>query len=1230
MAQLRGLLFLLGMFLATLSAPFASTVNAETIPANFKGDNIALIGLLKAVESNDPRVVIEVTADSAGNKLRFSLASRRSAPPYRWAVFTLSNPDLVKRDFVLQIPRQGFVNSGLIWPASLADKVVAVSASQGGPIQTLPTRNANAYALSVGPGLTNTFALELTPKVLRQVNLWHRAAFEEHAGELAFFTGVVLGISIFLGVGILALFVVRPMFDFVAAGFFAWAIVAFLLFDTHILPQAMVSYNAAGLVSYTRAGIESALLIGFALCVLSFLQLTKNAPVSGGLMSVFAVAGAGIFAFGLYDPVVATGLARMTFFALSVYALIIGAILWYGGIKRARTSLLVWITLFVWSLAAASAVAVGVGDPASFTPAIQAGLVLVLITMGFTLAPLVFNRSVAASHFLEDSGRRALALAGSEQSVWDWHPNNAQLYIGPELERALGLRQGMLGGISPGDWHELIHPVDRNSYVSAINAAEKRGTGAFSSEFRLRRSDGTYRWYLLKARAIAGDDAGASRLIGTLNDVTMVKRSEERLLADAVRDRVTGLPNRALFIDRLERAMRRARAVASKNLYVLVIDLDRFKNVNDGLGHEVADSLLNVTAQRLARMIGPDDTLARLSGDQFGIIFNGGTPEGEIFEISDNVRQMVSVPINVRPREIFLTACIGVAQYDGASDNPEVLLKNTEIALYEAKRQGNDHIEFYQSDMHDDRSQLLALEHDLRRAIDRNEIEVVYQPIRRLYDDQLAGFEALVRWRHPVRGLLTPDAFIGMAEDTGIIREVGRYVLNEAARQLGIWQRAFRPSDPLFVAVNVSSAQLLNYELIADLKTLLGREDIVPGSLKIELTETLVMENPSLAAKVLERASELGVGISCDDFGTGYSALANLGRLPFDTLKIDKVFLDGDGKDKNASVLLDAITALAHELGMNVVAEGVESEEQLLLLKHRGCDYAQGFFIGQPVSAKRVIEALGGQPYAPDTPASGLSALWDRLLGRNEATPEPPASLPASQPEAARMEELAASQEILEPWSPVGDDVSDPVVEQPEEEPVLAYPPHDMPPPDFADFTTIAATDLAAETQTTPPPIGSTRPDHGEPDTAGEHHDQTRLRKPGLIVSVAPMAPRLPRPPATDPNPAETALAAEPQEAGETGKTPKPGINVPITNDEQPSAADETDVTTSGSDVASDKQAQRDTPARLPKPRPKRPARKKPVRKSRLVKKTRHAKPSKPARRKTARKRPTRKKPPAK
>ena len=287
-------------------------------------------------------------------------------------------------------------------------------------------------------------------------------------------------------------------------------------------------------------------------------------------------------------------------------------------------------------------------------------------------------------------------------------------------------------------------------------------------------------------------------------------------------------------------------------------------------------------------------------------------------------------------------------------------------------------VELFNPAMQDERAELVVLEAELRRAIERNEIEIHYQPIARLADMHLAGFEALVRWRHPTLGLLSPESFIGLAEETGMIRDIGRAVLNEAGRQLGIWQRAYRPAEPVFVAVNISSAQLIEPSLLDDIKQILNRENLMRGSFKIEVTKSLVMQYPERAAQILERFRELGVGLSCDDFGTGYSSLSTLRKLPFDTLKVDRSFISPTPRTSAPRSSSNSIIAMGHALGLSIVAEGIETQEQVDRLGEIDCDYGQGFFIGRPLTAKQVSDALAGLPYASTTGRTAITWLWER------------------------------------------------------------------------------------------------------------------------------------------------------------------------------------------------------------------------------------------------------------
>jgi diguanylate cyclase (GGDEF)-like protein len=396
---------------------------------------------------------------------------------------------------------------------------------------------------------------------------------------------------------------------------------------------------------------------------------------------------------------------------------------------------------------------------------------------------------------------------------------------------------------------------------------------------------------------------------------------------------------------------------------VMVIDLDRFKQVNDSVGMAVGDSILLTLARRLGRLIKPQDTLARLSGDQFGLIVLSERESARITAFAETIRKTLRAPITFRDREIFLTGSIGLTLADSSEPlRAEEVLKDAELAMYHAKRGGGDRIDTFKAAMRARKADRLSIESDLRRALERDEITILYQPIVRLDDRAVAGFEALARWNHPKLGRMSPIEFIAIAEETGLIVELGLFVLDRTARQLSTWQRTLRQRDPLFASVNVSSRQLLRHDLIQDLRTVLSRSPLTRGSLKLELTESVVMENPEHAAQMLHRIRELGAGLALDDFGTGYSSLSYLQRFPFDTIKIDQSFVRTTAKGTRP-VILRSIITLAHDLGMDVVAEGAETDSDAVELFQLGCEYAQGFVFGEPMSAERARALL--EPDAP-------------------------------------------------------------------------------------------------------------------------------------------------------------------------------------------------------------------------------------------------------------------------
>jgi diguanylate cyclase (GGDEF)-like protein/PAS domain S-box-containing protein len=566
-------------------------------------------------------------------------------------------------------------------------------------------------------------------------------------------------------------------------------------------------------------------------------------------------------------------------------------------------------------------------------------------------------------NIVSDVERRALALTGAGDMIWDWDVSTDRVFTSPETEALLGLKRGMLEGPA-SRWLEVLHALDRDRFRASLDSVLEQRRGRLMQDFRLRTPDGHYLWFALKARPVVGSDGEVVRLVGTLTDVTEFKTAEERLLHDAVHDNLTGLPNRQLFLDRLEAVLGYSKSDANVRPTVVVIDLDRFKQVNDSVGIAVGDSILLTLARRLARLLKPQDTLARLTGDQFAMILLSEKDPTRLIAFAETVRKTLRAPITFNDREIFLTASIGLALADGQPHRTEEILKDAELAMYHAKRIGGDRIEVFKAVMRARKTDRLTLESELRRALEREEITILYQPIVRLEDRSVAGFEALARWDHPKMGRMSPSEFINIAEEIGLIVDLGLFALERTARQLGSWQRSVRLRQPVFASVNVSSRQLLRHDLIHDLRTVLSRSSLARGTLKLELTESLVMENPEHAAQLLTRIRELGAGLALDDFGTGHSSLAYLQRFPFDTIKIDQSFVRTNSKGTRP-VLLRSIVSLAHDLGMDVVAEGAETDSDAVELYQLGCEYAQGFAFGEPMTAEAARELLMSDQLEP-------------------------------------------------------------------------------------------------------------------------------------------------------------------------------------------------------------------------------------------------------------------------
>jgi diguanylate cyclase (GGDEF)-like protein len=543
------------------------------------------------------------------------------------------------------------------------------------------------------------------------------------------------------------------------------------------------------------------------------------------------------------------------------------------------------------------------------------------------------------------------AIGASHQGVFDLDFDGEVVKLSREAAGLIGLTES--AARMPHDaWIARVHAEDRDVYIQALDDYRGHPGLAFRVEFRLRSESGRYPWFELRATML-GDRAPAARCLGLMADVTTRKESESELLQRTLRDPLTGLGNRVALMEELEQLGSRFAGAT-----FVLLDIDRFKSIHASLGDSGGDALLTQISERLVKRFKGVAEVFRVGGDAFAVLFPGarGAPEA----VGNELVETCAAPYPKDGRNIFAPASVGVAVGRDARD-PLDLLKNAELALLQAKRLGGACARIYSRDL-----ELLApgdavaLETDLRRAIEDKQLDVYYQPIVRLADGTVAGFEALLRWNHPVKGLVSPSDFIAHSEETGTIVALGRFALERAGHDVAQWQKFFPLNPPLFVSVNVSRRQLRDGDFPIFLGALLHSETIAPGTLKLEVTESTVASNQDVQA-ALEHAKALGAGISIDDFGTGVSSLSQLKSLPFDTIKIDQSFLlrhtdantaaDGD-------TVLKSIIALAHDLRRSVVVEGVESEKDAAWLKQLGCEFAQGFYFSQPLPSAEALNFI--------------------------------------------------------------------------------------------------------------------------------------------------------------------------------------------------------------------------------------------------------------------------------
>jgi diguanylate cyclase (GGDEF)-like protein/PAS domain S-box-containing protein len=1061
------------------------------------------------------RITLDTVPDSDGVSQSWTADATTPGTKPGWFAFALHNATDKQVERWLAIDRYNPATSGVLLPDLDARRIERIAYSRGYAPERIKSDRADVFRITLEPSRTVTYVAELASDRIATVQLWNPIEYEQRGRDRYLFSGVMIGITGLLAIFLTAVIAANHKAIFPSAAFFAWCVLAYLVVDFgfwhklfSIRPEENAQYRAA-----TEAAMAASLVVFLHV----FLRLRASHRYMRILIGIWIAVQCLLVAVAFLDPRLAATFVRLSGLLIGVAGAGITLFLALSGQDRALSLVPTWMLLLVW-LFGAGATLLGRLSGDFVTLSLIAGLVLIVVLIGFTVTQFAFrsDEPVFGGSQPGEQQLRALAVDGAGAAVWEWNARRDEIKVSPIVEQSLGLKAGELSA-KTDSFVAHLHPADRERFKLLLWSTRERGGGELRIEFRMRHVDGSYRWFELEAASLPSSDRRNLRCVGLAREATDAKRAQERLLHNAVYDSVSGLPNRELFLDRLATAAKRAALEPLIRPSLLFIDIDRFRAASASVGLTAADSLLLTIARRLSRNLGPQDTLARIGHDQFALLLLNQTDPRELAMLAEQVRRSVRSPMAIGGREVVLTASVGIAIYDGPDENPGELLQEAEIAMYRAKRSGADRVEIYNAEMRSDPDGRVALEAELRAALEKKQLKVIYHPIFYLPTETLAGFRAELRWEHPRLGTLNPTHFVPVAEESDLIAKLWSYVLTRAAREAQRWQRELpRPDQPLFVSVNVASRQLLRPALVNEMRHVLDRAVMPKGSVRLEIAESLVMENPEKARAVLEQLAAAGAGLAVDEFGTGYSSLPYLSQFAFDTIKVDRAYVQARGQNASGGTMLRSIVALAKELGRKVAAEGVEAEDDIIFLRSIGCEYAQGPYYGELMSERDVSQLLKVVRRAERRLKRGR-LFRASAKPRPEAAPEPaapPASVAAAPPPGAPPATPPMAQPV-------------PVAATPAARPAAAPP-----------VMTAAAASRPLAPSAAPAAAGP-------PGAPGS--PPVRATPPPLPGAAAPAVPRpIPGPiipgsrPAPPARPAATARAGVPPTAVRTGAPPPP------------------------------------------------------------------------------------------
>ncbi|WP_019223466.1 EAL domain-containing protein [Bartonella rattaustraliani] len=875
-----------------------------------------------------------------------------------WAVFSLANPTDEQIDRLIVAPHYRMAHSGFLWPDLGSARIQSITPSEGFSLDRQPSANSDIFRITLNPGAVVTFVAELNSANLPQIYLWQPEAYKDAINSYTLYNGILLGISGLLALLLTVLFVVRGTGLFPATAAVAWAVLFYIGIDFNFLNK----FFAVTLTSQPiwRASTEIALTATLSLFLFTYLSLNRwHNHFSYGAIA-WTIAFCCLGAFAIYDPTKAAGIARLSFGLTAIVGIILISYFSIRSYDRAIMLIPTWLLISFWCIGAYACIE-GYLNNDIIQPALAGGLALIILLISFTVMQQTFSNDAFHEGIFSDLEQQVLAAKGAGNIIWDWNVKRDHIVVHPNMAALFGTQTHKLNG-PMRNWISALHHEDRERFQAVLDIILKNKKGRIDQTFRLSSGGGYYHWFTLRARPAMQKDGKITRVIGTIVNITNHKKSEERLLHDAIHDSLTGLPNQQIFFDRLQSYTSLAKANIKIKPTVLMIDFDNFRQINHKLGIAVGDTVLLIIARRLSRLINVQDTLSRLSADRFAIILLSETDTQKIAAFANHLHKTISAPISLTEKTITLSTSIGLVTWSENRSTAKDILNDSELAMIRAKQMGGNHIEPFRPHF-----RTLGIEHntmgkDIHHAIKRHEIKILYHPILNLSDGHIIGFETIVEWHHPSHGNLNVSDFIKIVENEQIVMDLAQFIIDNVVIDLTNVQEKFSQQS-FFISINLPSTEMVHPRFISQLRSALLRHPLSKGILMIEISEFVLRKSPEQSAHFLEQIKALGMNLALDNFGTGYSSLAYLVRYPFDMVKLDRSLISIDTLKKK--LVLKSIIKMATDLNLQIIAEGVENEKEAIFLRQEGCKYVQSTLVTKPLAIKELTTLI--QNHFPHT-----------------------------------------------------------------------------------------------------------------------------------------------------------------------------------------------------------------------------------------------------------------------